>query len=37
MILIFGEYSIYLNRMELYKNYILELFNMDESETRLKK
>ncbi len=37
MILIFGEYSIYFIRIVLYKNYILEFFNMDESEIRLKK
>ena len=37
MTLIFGEYSIYFIRMVLYKNYILEFFNMDESEIRLKK
>ncbi len=37
IILLFGEYSIYFIRMTLYKNYILEFFNMDESEIRLKK
>ena len=37
IILLFGEYSIYFIRMTLYKNYILEFFNLDESEIRLKK
>ena len=36
MILLIGEYSIYFIRMTLYKNYILEFFNLDESEIRLK-
>ncbi len=36
IILLFGEYSIYFIRMTLYKNYILEFFNLDESEIRLK-
>jgi hypothetical protein len=36
MILLIGEYSIYFIRMLLYKNYILEFFNLDESEIRLK-
>ena len=36
IILLFGEYSIYFIKMTLYKNYILEFFNLDESEIRLK-
>ena len=36
LILLFGEYSIYFIKMTLYKNYILEFFNLDESEIRLK-
>ena len=36
MILLIGEYSIYFIRMLLYKNYILEFFNLDESAIRLK-
>ena len=36
MILLLGEYSVYFMRMLLYKNYILEFFNLDESEIRLK-
>ncbi len=36
IILLIGEYSIYFIRMLLYKNYILEFFNLDESEIRLK-
>ena len=37
IILLIGEYSIYFIRITLYKNYILEFFNLDESEIRLKK
>jgi hypothetical protein len=37
IILLIGEYSVYIIRMTLYKNYILEFFNLDESEIRLKK
>ena len=33
---LFGEYSVYFIRITLYKNYILEFFNLDESEIRLK-
>ena len=36
IVLLFGEYSVYFIRMLLYKNYILEFFNLDESEIRLK-
>jgi len=36
MILLVGEYSVYFMRILLYKNYILEFFNLDESEIRLK-
>ena len=36
ILLLFGEYSIYFIKMTLYKNYILEFFNLDESEIRLK-
>ena len=36
IILLFGEYSIYIVNSTLYKNYILEFFNLDESEIRLK-
>ena len=36
IILLIGEYSVYFIRMLLYKNYILEFFNLDESEIRLK-
>ena len=36
IILLIGEYSVYFIRMTLYKNYILEFFNLDESEIRLK-
>ena len=36
LILLFGEYSVYFIRITLYKNYILEFFNLDESEIRLK-
>ena len=36
IILLIGEYSVYIIRMTLYKNYILEFFNLDESEIRLK-
>ena len=36
IILLFGEYSIYFIKMTLHKNYILEFFNLDESEIRLK-
>ena len=37
IILLIGEYTVYFIRMTLYKNYILEFFNLDESEIRLKK
>ncbi len=37
IILLIGEYSLYFIRITLYKNYILEFFNLDESEIRLKK
>ena len=37
IVLLIGEYSVYFIRMLLYKNYILEFFNLDESEIRLKK
>jgi hypothetical protein len=37
IILLIGDYSVYIIRMTLYKNYILEFFNLDESEIRLKK
>ncbi len=37
MLLLVGEYTVYFVRMTLYKNYILEFFNLDESEIRLKK
>ena len=37
IILLIGEYSVYFIRMILYKNYILEFFNLDESAIRLKK
>ena len=36
IVLLAGEYSVYFIRMLLYKNYILEFFNLDESEIRLK-
>ena len=36
IVLLIGEYSVYFIRMLLYKNYILEFFNLDESEIRLK-
>ena len=36
IILLLGEYSVYFIRILLYKNYILEFFNLDESEIRLK-
>ena len=35
LILLFGEYSVYFIRITLYKNYILEFFNLDESEIKL--
>ena len=37
ILLLIGEYIVYFIRMTLYKNYILEFFNLDESEIRLKK
>ena len=36
IILLVGDYTVYLIRITLYKNYILEFFNLDESEIRLK-
>ncbi len=36
IVLLIGEYSVYFIRMLLYKNYILEFFNLDESVIRLK-
>jgi len=36
IILLVGDYSVYFIRVTLYKNYILEFFNLDESEIRLK-
>ncbi len=36
IILLIGDYSVYFIRITLYKNYILEFFNLDESEIRLK-
>ena len=35
IILLIGEYSVYFIRMTLYKNYILEFFNLDESAIRI--
>ena len=37
MILLFGEYSIVFFKILLYKNYILEFFNLDESFIRIQK
>ncbi len=37
MVLLIGEYSIFFFKSLLYKNYILEFFNLDESYIRLKK
>ena len=37
LLLIIGDYFVFFIRMTLYKNYILEFFNLDESEIRLKK
>ena len=36
MILLAGEYSVYFIRILLYKNYILEFFNLDKTSIRLK-
>jgi len=36
IILLAGEYSVYFIRILLYKNYILEFFNLDETSIRLK-
>ena len=36
LIIVFGEYIVYFIRITLYKNYILEFFNLDESAIRLK-
>ncbi len=36
LIILIGEYIVYFIRITLYKNYILEFFNLDESAIRLK-
>ena len=36
IILLIGEYCVYIIRITLYKNYILEFFNLDENSIRLK-
>ena len=36
VIILFGEYIVYFIKITLYKNYILEFFNLDESAIRLK-